>query len=70
MNAQPVAGSVDEVLIDTEVALGGFERRMAERELDLVDGGLAAVGQFGEGAAEVVRRNLEAQRLTISRAQW
>ena len=46
-----------EVLGEAEVALGGLDRGVAERELDLLERGAALVGELGEGAAQVVRRD-------------
>ena len=58
MQAEVVTGSVLEILTNTQVSLCSLNRRMAEGELDLLEGGAAAVGQFGEGAAEIVRARL------------
>ena len=42
-----------EVLGEAEVALGGLDRGVAERELDLLERGAALVGELGEGAPQV-----------------
>ena len=47
-----------EVLGEAQVALGGLDGGVAERELDLLERGLALVGELGEGAPQVVRRDL------------
>ena len=46
-----------EVLAESQVALGGLDRGVAERELDLLERGAALVGELGEGAPQVVRRD-------------
>lgn len=59
---QVIAGGVGEILLDAEVAFGGLDRGVVERELDLVELGAALVGEFRKGAPEVVGRD----RLTVS----
>ena len=43
-----------EVLTHPQIALGGHNRGMAEGELDLLERGLALMGQFGEGTAQIM----------------
>ncbi len=50
---EPVAGRIVEILAHPEVAFGGEDGGVAEGELDLLQGGLAFVGEFGEGAAQI-----------------
>ena len=47
-----------EVLGESQVALGGLDGGVAERELDLLKRGAALVGELGEGPPQVVRRDL------------
>ena len=41
-----IAGRVGERLPHAQVALGGLDGVVAERQLDLLEGGVAGVGQF------------------------
>ena len=52
-----IAGGVGEVLFETNIFFGGLNRGVAQGDLDLFEGGVAPVGEFGEGAAEVVGRD-------------
>jgi hypothetical protein len=54
---------IEQVLLDAEVPVRSLNRLVAERQLDLLNGHFALVGEFGEGAAYVVRRELEADVL-------
>ena len=47
--AQMIAGCIGEVLFDPEVTFRRLNRRMAERDLDLLEGGVALVREFREG---------------------
>ena len=47
-----------EVLLESQVALGGLDGGVAERDLDLLERRPAEVGELGEGAPEIVRRDL------------
>ena len=46
-----------QVLTKAQVALRGLDRGMAEADLDLLEGRAAPVGELGEGAPQVVRRD-------------
>ena len=46
---QPVTRRVVEVLPESQVVLGGLDRGMAERDLDLLERRPAEVGELGEG---------------------
>ena len=48
---QPIAGGVVEVLTQAQVALGGLDGGVAERDLDLLERRAALVGELGEGSA-------------------
>ena len=52
---QPIAGGVVEVLTEAQVALGGLDGGVAERNLDLLKRGLVLVGELGEGVAIIPR---------------
>ena len=55
-----------EVLTQAQVALGGLDRGVAERDLDLLERRAALVGELGEGAPQVVRRDPDADPVTVS----
>ena len=59
LNSQILPRSVEQVLLDAEVALGGLDGLVAEGELDLLDGDFALVGELGEGSSNVMGRELE-----------
>ena len=44
-----------EVLTEAQVALGGLDGGVAERNLDLLKRGLVLVGELGEGVAIIPR---------------
>ena len=44
--------------MESQVALGGLDGGVAERDLDLLERRPAEVGELGEGAPEIVRRDL------------
>src|SRR5919108_343253 len=67
LQTQMIAGGIVEVLADSEVALRRQNRGMAERELNLFQGGPALVGQLGEGPPQVVRGNLPLQPAGVGR---
>lgn len=72
---QHVAGSRRQVLRDTKIPFCCLDGGMAERELNLLNGRIAFVGEFGEGTAQVVGSNFikpskEAYLLTKSRTDW
>ena len=52
-----------EVLLASEIALGGLHRRMAQQELNLLDFAAARVAQFRAGPAQIVRRDMLQPRL-------
>ena len=54
-----------EVLSEAQVALGGLDGGVAERELDLLERRPARVGELGEGAPQVVRRDPDADAVTV-----
>src|ERR1035441_9931636 len=57
--AEVVAGGVGEVLFDAEVAFGRLNGSMSERNLDLFEGGVTFVGEFGKGATQVMGGDLD-----------
>ena len=63
---QPVAGGVVEVLSESQVALGGLDGGMPQRNLDLLERRPALVGELGEGAPQVVRRDPDADPVTVA----
>jgi len=46
-----IAGGVGEVLLDAEVPFSRLDGSVTERNLDLLEGGVTFVGEFGEGSA-------------------
>jgi hypothetical protein len=54
VDPEAVAGRIVEILPHPEIPLGGDDRGMTERELNLFESGASLVREFGEGAAEVV----------------
>ena len=54
---QPIARRVVEVLLEPQVALGGLDGGVPQRDLDLLERRAAPVGELGEGAPQVVRRD-------------
>ena len=46
VDAEVIARRVGKGLPHAQVALGGLDRIVAQRELDLFEGGVAGVGQF------------------------
>jgi len=46
---QPITRSVVEVLLEAQVALGGLDGGVAQRDLDLLERRPAEVGELGEG---------------------
>ena len=60
-----VTRRIGQILLYPQVPLGRLDRRMAERELDLFDGGVALVGQLGEGAPQIVGGDLYVQLFSI-----
>ena len=54
--AQVIARRVGKILLDAEVPFGGLNRRMPERNLDLLESGMALVREFRKGSPEIVRR--------------
>src|ERR1051325_11390131 len=63
LQMQVVARRVRQILLHSEIPFRRLNRRVAERELDLIQLGAAFESQFGEGAPEVVGRD----RLRIPR---
>ena len=63
VEAEVIAGGVVEVLADAQVAFRGQDGGVAQGELNLLEGGAAFVGQFGEGSSQIVRRRLDPQLL-------
>ena len=61
LQAEAVAGSVGKILPDAQVAFGGLDGGVAERELDLLEGGVAFVGELGEGTAQVIGERVESR---------
>ena len=55
---ESIAGRVVQVLPQPQVALGGLDGGVAERDLDLLERHPALVGELGEGAPQVMRRDL------------
>src|SRR5262249_10616465 len=51
---QAVAGSMDEVLAAAQVGLGGLDRFVAQRELNLLDRRAAFARELREGPAQIV----------------
>jgi hypothetical protein len=50
-----ITGSVGEILLQTDVAFCRLDRRMPERNLDLLERRMTLVGQLRKGAAQIVR---------------
>jgi hypothetical protein len=61
-----ITREVGEGLLHTQIPFGGLNRRMPQRDLDLLEGSAALVGQFGEGAADVVGRECGAEPVSVS----
>ena len=57
-----VTRRVLQVELDTQVALGGLNRLVAQAELDLLEAGAALERQLGERPPAVVRRHVELER--------
>src|SRR5579859_7038352 len=55
---EPVACGVGQVELGAEVALGGLDVLVAKRKLDLLERCLAAAGELGKGAAQIVWRQV------------
>jgi hypothetical protein len=55
MKAQPVIGSIGQVLTGAEIALGRLNGRVPKHQLDLLQFPAPAAAQLGAGSAEVVR---------------
>jgi len=58
-----VARSIREVLPHAQVAFGSLNGSMAERNLDLLQCGAAAVSELREAAACIVRRQLNSDAI-------
>ena len=65
MQPNPVIGGVDQILFGAEVAFGGGDGGMAEQELDLFEFPAPGAAEFGAGAAQVMRSELESQLPTV-----
>ena len=52
-----IARGVGEVLFDAEVAFGGLNRSMSQRNLDLLERRMPLVRELGKGTPEIVRRD-------------
>ena len=65
LESQPITGGVVEVLADAEVAFGGEDGGVAQGELDLLESGLAFVGEFRKGAPQVVGGDLDSDPLAV-----
>src|ERR1035441_9319463 len=63
--AEVIAGGVGEVLCDAEVAFGGLDGGVSQRNLDLFEGGVTLVGEFGEGATEVMGSDFHPDPLAV-----
>src|SRR4051794_6523450 len=60
-DAEPVACRVSQIKLGAELALGSLDRLVAERRLDLFERRLTGAGGPGEGAPQVVRRQVPAE---------
>jgi hypothetical protein len=60
-DAKSVARRVGQIELGAEVALGGLDGLVAERELDLLERRLAGAGELGERAPQIVRRQVPAE---------
>ena len=60
-----IAGGVGEVLFETNIFFGSLNSGVAQGDLDLFEGVVALVGEFGEGAAEVVGRDGQRGSLSV-----
>ena len=47
-----------QVLTKAQIPLGSLDRCMPQGDLDLLEGRAALVGKLGEGAAQIMRRDL------------
>ena len=61
---QPITGRIVQVLGQPQVALGGLDGGVPQRNLDLFERRTAEVGVLGVGAPEIVRRDLAEAGLT------
>jgi hypothetical protein len=52
--SQMIAGSIIQVLPDSEIDFGGGHRRMAQSQLNLFQRSMAFMSQLGEGPAQIV----------------
>ena len=62
-----IAWGVGKFLFEAEVALGGLDRGMSQRKLNLLERSVAAVGEFGKrpaGVGRAARRGCRASRYT------
>ena len=66
LDAEAVAGGIGEGLADAEVTLRGEDGLVTEGQLNLFDGGMAAVGELGEGPPEVVGGEVDRELFGIT----
>ena len=55
-----------QVLPQPQVSLGGLDRGVPQRNLDLLERRAALVGELGEGSAQIMRRDPDADPVTVN----
>ena len=55
---KPITRRIVQVLTKAQIPLGGLDGGMPQRNLDLLEWGVALVGELGEGAPQIMRCDL------------
>jgi hypothetical protein len=54
-----IAGRIGQILLGSQISLGGLNGRMPQAHLNLIEPGMPAVCEFGERPPQIVRGDLE-----------